>query len=220
MTSEFIVRAVHAANQAILAQEAELEALDRNIGDGDHVVNLKRGFCAIAELREELAGLPPDRALQRIGMTLLAKVGGASGPLLASFFLAMATALEGREAASPVEVAAAFAAGVDAVRNRGKAELGEKTLLDVLIPVSRAFTRLAAAGAERAALLAELQRVAEEGLLSTRDLVATKGRAAFLGERAVGHLDPGAKTSQLIIHSVCDLAGQSAGEESPPPDRT
>jgi dihydroxyacetone kinase-like protein len=109
---------------------------------------------------------------------------------------------------SVADVAAAFAAGVQAIQQRGKADVGEKTMLDVLIPVARAFTQLSQSGAGRSALLAALKREAEAGMLSTRDMIATKGRAAFLGERAVGHIDPGAKTSQLIICTVCDLALQ------------
>ena len=206
MKTEFILLAVEAVNRAILAQESEIEALDREIGDGDHFINIKRGGGAIAGMRGELAKLPPDMVLQRIGMKLLSTVGGASGPLLASFFLAMAKTVKEQGADTLPDIAAAFAAGVEAIKSRGKADAGEKTLLDVLIPVSQAFTRLAAEGVGRTALLDELKRVAEAGMLSTRDMIATKGRAAFLGERAVGHIDPGAKTSQVIIQTVCDLA--------------
>ena len=205
MKTEFILQAVQAVNHAILAHESEIESLDREIGDGDHFINIKRGSRAIAEMRDELADLPPDMVLQRIGMKLLSTVGGASGPLLASFFLALAKTVKERGTATLPDKAAAFAAGVEAVKSRGKADIGEKTLLDVLIPVSQAFTRLAE-GVEGAALLNELKRVAEAGMLSTRDMIATKGRAAFLGERAVGHIDPGAKTCQLVIQTVCDLA--------------
>ena len=211
MNTEFILRAAKAVHETILAEESEIESLDRAIGDGDHVINIKRGAAAIVAMHDELAGLPPDAALQKIGMKLLSTIGGASGPLIAGFFLAMGKAVGERDVEIPPagdlnQAALAFAAGVEAIRNRGKADLGEKTMLDVLIPVSRAFTRLAAAGVRRAALFDELDRVAEQGMLSTRDLIATKGRAAFLGERAIGHIDPGAKTSQLILRTVCELA--------------
>jgi dihydroxyacetone kinase-like protein len=206
MQTEFILRAAEAVNAAILAHESEIESLDREIGDGDHFINMKRGAAAIVALREELAPLAPDAALQKIGIKLLSTIGGASGPLIASFFMAMAKTAKENGGETLPDIAAAFAAGVDAIKNRGKADLGEKTMLDVLIPVSSAFTRMAGEGIDRAALLAELKRVAEEGMLSTRDLIATKGRAAFLGERAIGHIDPGSKTSQVIIATVCDLA--------------
>lgn len=207
MNTEFILNAAEAVNAAILAHESEIESLDREIGDGDHFINMKRGAAAIVGLRGELAGLAPDAVLQKIGMKLLSTIGGASGPLIASFFMAMAKAVKENGGETP-DIAAAFAAGVGAIQSRGKADLGEKTMLDVLIPVSRAFTRLAGEGADREQLLGELKRVAEEGMRSTRDMIATKGRAAFLGERAIGHIDPGAKTSQVIIATVCDLALQ------------
>jgi dihydroxyacetone kinase-like protein len=206
MNTEFILHAALAVNQAILSHEAEIESLDREIGDGDHFINMKRGAAAIAGMRAELAALSPDAALNKIGMKLLSTIGGASGPLIASFFMAMAKAAKEQGADTLPEIAAAFAAGVEAIKSRGKADIGEKTLLDVLIPVSRAFSRLAGEGADRAALFGELKREAEQGMRSTRDMIATKGRAAFLGERAIGHLDPGAKTSQVIIATVCDLA--------------
>jgi dihydroxyacetone kinase-like protein len=206
MQTEFILRAAEAVNAAILANESEIESLDREIGDGDHFINMKRGAATIVGLREELAALAPDAALQKIGMKLLSTIGGASGPLIASFFMAMAKSVKESGAATLPDIAAAFASGVEAIKSRGKADVGEKTMLDVLIPVSQAFTRLAGEGTDRAAVLGELQRVAEEGMLSTRDMIATKGRAAFLGERAIGHIDPGSKTSQVIIATVCDLA--------------
>lgn len=209
MKTEFILQAAQAIQEAILKHEAEIESLDREIGDGDHFINMKRGAATVAAMHDELATLPPDAALQKIGMKLLSTIGGASGPLIGSFFLAMAKAVKEGGAETPPEIASAFAAGVEAIRTRGKADVGEKTMLDVLIPVSQTFSRLAGEGADRAVLLAELKRVAEEGMRSTRDLLATKGRAAFLGERAIGHLDPGAKTSQVMIHAICDLVLQN-----------
>ncbi|HEY3327295.1 MAG TPA: dihydroxyacetone kinase subunit DhaL [Novimethylophilus sp.] len=206
MKTEFILQAAQAVNAAILSSESAIESLDREIGDGDHFINMKRGCATIVTMYDELASLSPDAALQKIGMKLLSTIGGASGPLIGSFFMAMAKTVKEQGAETLPQIAAVFAAGVEAIKNRGKADLGEKTMLDVLIPVSRTFTQLAAEGAERAPLLDALKREAETGMLATRDLIATKGRAAFLGERAIGHIDPGAKTSQVIIQTVCDLA--------------
>jgi dihydroxyacetone kinase-like protein len=206
MKTEFILSAAEAVNQAILANESEIESLDREIGDGDHFINMKRGCATIVAMHDELAGLAPDAALQKIGMKLLSTIGGASGPLIASFFIAMAKAVKEQGAAGLAENAAAFAAGVEAIKSRGKADLGEKTMLDVLIPVSRSFTQLSQEGVAGADLLDALKREAEQGMLSTRDMIATKGRAAFLGERAIGHIDPGARSSQVIISTICDLA--------------
>lgn len=210
MKTEFILKAAQAVNNAILAHEPEIESLDREIGDGDHFINMKRGCATIVGMHDELAPLSSDAALQKIGMKLLSTIGGASGPLIASFFMAMAKADKEQPANTLPQIAAAFAAGVDAIKTRGKADVGEKTMLDVLIPVARKFTELANAGTTPADVFAALKQTAEQGMLSTRDLIATKGRAAFLGERAIGHIDPGAKTSQVIVQTVCDLAAEDA----------
>ena len=150
---------------------------------------------------------PPDEALNKIGMKLLSTIGGAAGPLFASFFLEMAKYIKQSKSndLSTLEIAAAFAAGVQGIVHRGKASLGEKTMLDVLIPVSTTFTTSAAAGKSVAQICADVKAAADAGLESTRNLVATKGRAAGLGERAIGHLDAGAKSSQVMVHAVCDL---------------
>jgi len=206
MNTEFILRAAEAVYQALLTHESEIESLDRAIGDGDHFINMKRGCATIVGMREELAALAPDAALQKIGMKLLSTIGGASGPLIGSFFISMAKAVKEEGTKTLPEIAIAFAAGVEAIKARGKADVGEKTMLDVLIPVSQTFTRLADEGYGRAELLEVLKREALQGMQSTRDMIATKGRAAFLGERAIGHIDPGAKSSQVIICTVCDLA--------------
>lgn len=184
----------------IAEHEAELTDLDRAIGDGDHGANMKRGFSAVAEQAEALAGLPLGQALQKAGMTLIMKVGGASGPLYGSLLMAMGKALPDGEPSDVPEVAAMLAAGVEAVKARGKSDAGAKTMLDVLVPLASA---LAETG--RADAIATARRTADEGLASTRDMKATKGRASFLGERSIGHLDPGARSSALLVHAVCDF---------------
>jgi dihydroxyacetone kinase-like protein len=206
MKTEFILRAAQAVNDAILAHEAEIEALDRAIGDGDHFINIRRGAATILAMRDELATLSPDEALKRMGMKLLSTIGGASGPLIASFFMSMTQSIKEQGGDSLPQIAAAFAAGVDAIQRRGKADIGEKTMLDVLIPVAQKFTELTGQGVEGNDIFAALKQAAEQGMQSTRDMVATKGRAAALGERAIGHIDAGAKSSQVMINAVCDLA--------------
>lgn len=209
MKTEFILRAAEAINGAILAHEAEIEQLDRAIGDGDHFINIKRGSAVVLAMHDELAGLVPDEALKHIAMKLLSTVGGASGPLIASFFMSMAQSIREQGGDSLPQIAAAFNAGVDAIKRRGKADAGEKTMLDVLIPVAQTFSELTRQGADRIAIFAALKTTAEQGMQSTRDMIATKGRAAALGERAIGHIDPGAKSSQVMIQSVCDLAASA-----------
>ncbi len=157
---------------------------------------MARGFGAVAAAADEIAVLPFGEALTKAGTTLIMKVGGASGPLYGSLLMGMGKAVSDvpRDRAA---VAAMLLAGVAAVKSRGKSEAGAKTMLDVLIPVQEA---LAAGGG-----IAEIRRVADAALAATKPMRATKGRAAFLGERSIGHLDPGARSATLLIHAVCDL---------------
>lgn len=186
-----------AATQAAIARHAEeLTALDQAIGDGDHGLNMQRGFKAVQEASDQIAALPFGQALQKAGMTLVMKVGGASGPLYGSLLMAMGKAGEATPQDSRA-LAQVVAAGVEAVKARGKSDVGAKTMLDVLAPVQVA---LAGGGG-----IAEVRAAADEGLAATKPMRATKGRAAFLGERSVGHLDPGARSSALLVHAVCDV---------------
>jgi phosphoenolpyruvate---glycerone phosphotransferase subunit DhaL len=210
MNTRDINAAVRAVHEALLANEMQIESLDRAIGDGDHFINVKRGCEAIVAMESELAPLAPAQAFQRIGMKLLSTIGGASGPLFGSFFIAMGRTLEGVPAPDSRQFARALSAGVDAIRSRGKADLGEKTMLDVLIPASRLLERLVEEDVVLETLCARLKEEAERNMLATRDMIATKGRAHFLGERAVGHIDPGAKTSQVALFAVCDLLTEGA----------
>jgi dihydroxyacetone kinase-like protein len=210
MNTAFILRAADAVHQALLANEAEIESLDRTIGDGDHFINIKRGSATVIAMRDELAALAPEAALQRIGMKLMSTIGGASGLLIASFFIAMAKTATESGANNLAQIAAAFAAGVEAVKSRGKAAAGEKTMLDVLIPVALTFTELTARETAPVVIFEALMNEAEQGVLATRDMIATKGRAAALGERTKGHIDAGAKSSQVMICAVCCTALQAA----------
>jgi len=197
MAPDQLQRLIAATTATIAANAEELTALDQAIGDGDHGINMKRGFDAIAAAAEEIGALPLAGALQKAGMTLVMTVGGASGPLYGSLLMGMGKAAG---ADGEADVADLLAEGVEAVKKRGKSEAGEKTMLDVLVPVLAA---LQAAEAEE--LTAAARAAADEGLAATKDMLATKGRASFLGERSVGHLDPGARSSALLIHSVCDV---------------
>jgi phosphoenolpyruvate---glycerone phosphotransferase subunit DhaL len=205
MNTAFILSASLAIHAAIVANEADIESLDRAIGDGDHYINMKRGSEVIAGMYNELLPLPADEALNKIGMKLLSTIGGASGPLFASFFMSMGKTLNQNGSGTPLEAAAAFAAGVQAIMQRGKAQAGEKTMLDVLIPVSTTFTTSAASGKSLEDISKDIILAADQGLESTRDMIATKGRASGLGERAIGHLDAGAKSCQVMINTVCNL---------------
>lgn len=181
---------------AITEHTEELTELDQAIGDGDHGLNMARGFGAIDEIKDEICGLEFGEALKKAGMTLVMKVGGASGPLYGSLLMSMGKA-QARLPAGRAECADMFNAGIEAVKARGKSDVGAKTMLDVLVPV---YETLRAGGS-----IDELRSSADASLENTRDMIATKGRAAFLGERSQGHLDPGARSSNLLVHSVCDV---------------
>lgn len=202
MAPELEARLVDAAVATIRAHAVELTGLDQAIGDGDHGINMQRGFDALAAATE-IKALPLGDALQKAGMTLVMTVGGASGPLFGSLFMAMGKSL-GSAAADPARLAAMLEDGIAAVKKRGRSEAGEKTMLDVLVPVAAAL-RNAPVAASSATVLESLRAAADAGLEATRPIRATKGRASFLGERSVGHLDPGARSSQLLVHAVCDV---------------
>ena len=210
MKTSLIISCAAAIHNAIVANEASIESLDRAIGDGDHYINIKRASELVAGMASELAPLKPDEALQKIGNKLLSSMGGASGILFASFFMGMVKFMQlnndkANELNSKLDHAAAFAYGIQTLMMRGKSNVGEKTMLDVLVPASTTFTHAAAQGKTIDEICKEVKNAADKGLEYTRDLVATKGRAAGLGERAIGHLDPGAKSCQVMIYAVCDL---------------
>jgi phosphoenolpyruvate---glycerone phosphotransferase subunit DhaL len=207
MVPDLVGRLLDAAVATIREHAAELTALDQAIGDGDHGVNMRRGFDAIAEARDQLAALPLDQALQKAGTTLVMKVGGASGPLYGSLLMAMGKAGSPEDAAGMAEV---FGQGIDAVKKRGRSDVGEKTMLDVLVPSLHALQAGAAEGAAAGDLTAKLRAVVADALAATAPMRATKGRASFLGERSIGHLDPGAKSSALLIEAVCDVLDRGA----------
>jgi dihydroxyacetone kinase-like protein len=143
----------------------------------------------------------PGAALQKAGMTLVMKVGGAAGPLYGSLLMAMGRALP--EAPAATDLALALAEGVEAVKKRGRSDVGEKTMLDVLAPVSETLNLAVVDAARVGELLDRVTAAARSGLASTEPMRATKGRASFLGDRSIGHLDPGARSSCLLVEAVC-----------------
>jgi dihydroxyacetone kinase-like protein len=183
------------AAERVIASASELTALDQAIGDGDHGLNMKRGSAAVLAELDAIAAKPTGEALKAVGMTLVMKVGGASGPLYGSLFIAMGKQLGDRPASLAV-LPELLAAGVTAVSARGKSTAGEKTMLDVLVPV------LEAARTGGSDLGARLRKAASSAAAATVPMRATKGRAAFLGERSIGHMDPGARSSEIIIEAL------------------
>ena len=189
---------VKAAAEQVIASAAELTALDQAIGDGDHGTNMKRGFEAVLGKLDTIAAQPLDEALKTIGKTLVMTVGGASGPLYGSFFLAAGDALANKQL--PSDLADVFGSGVNAVSARGRSRPGEKTMLDVLFPVLETLK----SEATSPDLIARVRVTAREATAQTAPMQATKGRASFLGARSIGHVDPGARSSCLLVHAVCD----------------
>ena len=190
---------VRAAAEQVIANAPELTALDQAIGDGDHGANMKRGFEAVLGKLDTIGAQPLDEALKTIGKTLVMTVGGASGPLYGSFFLAAGDALAQRKTL-PDDLAEIFGSGVGAVSARGRSQAGEKTMLDVLVPVLETLK----AEAGRPDLIERVRAAASEAVARTVPMQATKGRASYLGARSIGHVDPGAQSSCVLLHAVCN----------------
>ncbi|ALE93526.1 dihydroxyacetone kinase [Arthrobacter alpinus] len=195
--------AVIAENRMMLIE------LDRKIGDGDHGENMDRGFQAILLKLDEGEPETPGAVFKLAAMTLMSKVGGAAGPLYGTAFLRAATAAGEQRGLDSELLAAALAAARDGVVARGKAAVGEKTMIDAWTPAVDAAAAAAARGAGPAELLDAAASAARAGAVSTEPLIARKGRASYLGERAIGHRDPGAESSALLLRAAAEAAAAS-----------
>jgi dihydroxyacetone kinase-like protein len=180
---------------------AYLTELDSAIGDADHGSNMDRGFAAVVAVMDETEFDSVDELLKRAGMTLVSKVGGASGPLYGTFFLRFGTALAGKEITA-ASVGEALRAGVGGILARGKPELGDKTMYDAWAPALDAYDAAVAGGSDLTDALRAAADAAAKGRDATIPLVARKGRASYLGERSAGHLDPGATSTALLLESA------------------
>ncbi|WP_433169822.1 dihydroxyacetone kinase subunit DhaL [Kribbella sp. CA-247076] len=181
---------------------AYLTELDSAIGDADHGANMDRGFQAVVALLDESSFESVDELMKKAGMTLVSKVGGASGPLYGTFFLRFGTALAGVSPITAAAVGEAFRAGVGGILQRGKAELGDKTMYDAWAPGLDAYDAAVAGGSEVGGALTAAAEAAAKGRDATVPLVAKKGRASYLGERSAGHQDPGATSTTLLLESA------------------
>ena len=191
---------IHSATQTLIDHVDELTALDQAIGDGDHGLNMKRGALAIQARLPELETKSLNDALKTMGMTCMSTIGGASGPVFGTLLVTLAKDLPG--APGPADLAHALGTSITALTRLGKAEVGQKTLLDVLDPVRRLLQNSGEASGED--LLARVRQCAFDSARATAQMDAIKGRASFLGERALGHVDPGSHSMALIIGAVCD----------------
>jgi dihydroxyacetone kinase-like protein len=192
------------------ANKEYLTQLDAAVGDADHGINMQRGMSAVIAKVDTQAGEQDVGALLKtVGMTLVSTVGGAGGPLYGTLFLQMGTAASGKGELSPDDWAVALEAGIAGVQNRGKAEPGDKTMIDALVPGRDALKAALGGGATFADALRQSAAAAEQGMRDTIPLVARKGRASYLGERSAGHQDPGATSSHLLLEAAAETWGES-----------
>ena len=198
------------ATQTLIDHVEELTALDQAIGDGDHGLNMRRGALAIQAKLGDMAGLSLNESLRMMGMTCMSTIGGSSGPVFGTLLVTL-----GKELPDPPTapaLALALDAAIKALTRLGKAEVGQKTLLDVLDPVRIVL----GGGSDGDGLLARVRQCGFDSAQATAQMAAIKGRASFLGERALGHVDPGSRSMALIIGSVCDsLQNDSPVPQSP-----
>lgn len=190
--------------EAIAAQKEYLTQLDSDIGDGDHGANMHRGFQAVLTKLPGVADKDIGAIFKTVGMTLISTVGGASGPLYGTFFIQMGTTTTGKLELTHADWALALQAGVEGVIMRGKANPGDKTMIDSLAPALEAFKATVSSDQDFSNALRASAEAAERGMLATIPLVARKGRASYLGERSVGHQDPGATSSHLLLKSAAE----------------
>ena len=184
----------------VIGENAQrLTDLDAAIGDADHGINMDRGMTAVLAALDEAAPTDMPALCKQVGMTLVKSVGGASGPLYGTFFLRMAGALGSGDGVDAADFAKALRAGVEGVVQRGRAEAGDKTMFDALAPALDALDAALGSGVDLAAALAAATVAAETGRDTTESMVARKGRASYLGQRSVGHIDPGATSAAMLI---------------------
>ena len=184
----------------------ELTDLDQAIGDGDHGINMSRGFKAVMEKLPTVEDKSIDEILKSVGMTLVSTVGGASGPLYGTAFMKAGMATKGKEALADEDVIKALDEAVGGIQFRGKAEKGEKTILDSMIPAIDAIKECINKGKTMAAALIEAEKAAWAGVEYTKTIIATKGRASYLGERSIGHQDPGATSMAYAFQALNEVA--------------
>ena len=193
--------------QVIAEHRVELNTLDRDIGDGDHGENMDRGFQAVLIKLDDLpAEANPGDVLKLVATTLISTVGGAAGPLYGTAFLKAAAAVTGSTELDGAAIVALLTAARDGIVLRGKAEPGDKTMIDAWTPAVDAAATAQAGGADDVRILGAAADAAEAGAIATEPMVAHKGRASYLGERAIGHRDPGAESTALILRAAADTA--------------
>ncbi|SFN58309.1 dihydroxyacetone kinase subunit DhaL [Mycetocola miduiensis] len=211
LNTDWVLNWVRASAAVIAENRVELIRLDREIGDGDHGENMDRGFSAVLPKLDDLAddALPAD-VLKLVATTLISTVGGASGPLYGTAYLKAAGAVADLGELDGAAVTGLLRAARDGIVLRGKAETGDKTMIDAWSPAVDAADAALAGGSSPAQILQAAADAAAAGAEATEPLVARKGRASYLGERAIGHRDPGAQSTSLLLRAAADVAGTAA----------
>ncbi len=206
ITTADILRWLQQSAQVLHENSSFLTDLDAAIGDADHGTNMDRGFKAVVTKVAGMENADIGTVLKTVGSTLVSTVGGASGPLYGTAFLRAGTATAGKQELEAADVVQMLHAMVEGIQARGKAALGEKTMLDALIPALDAANQALAEGdVELSVLLRRAAVAAEQGMQNTTSLIATKGRASYLGERSINHQDPGATSSWLLLKALADV---------------
>jgi dihydroxyacetone kinase-like protein len=204
-----VVRWVRAFADTIAENKDYLTELDSAIGDADHGINMNRGMTAVVGKLDGIEDADIASTFKTIGMTLVSTVGGAGGPLYGTLFLQFGTSTAGKERLELADWAAMVAAGVSGVQARGKAELGDKTMVDALSPARDSLAEGASDGATFPSALTAAAAAAAEGMKATIPLVARKGRASYLGERSAGHQDPGATSSWMLMRTAAETLSEA-----------
>ena len=205
VSREDVLRWLDASQKVFAENRQQLTDLDSAVGDGDFGISLDRGFSAV---QAELAAHPPPdlrSVFQNVATVLIRTMGGTSGPLLGTFFLRAGAACAGKSELAPADVVGLFQAGVDGIQQRGKAALGDKTMLDALLPAVEAMRGALEAGNDLAEIVERGAAAAEAGVQATKTMQARKGRGSSLGERSVGHQDPGATGAHLLLKAAADV---------------
>lgn len=207
--SNILIKIIENMGKNIIENKDYLTELDRVIGDADHGINMSKGFSAVDAKLDEMNGKDWGSTLKTVAMTLISTVGGASGPLYGTAFLRASTVVDGKMEIDKEDIINMFEQAVEGIKMRGKSDKGDKTILDALIPAFEALklayeeekdTKTAFKMAEEAAL---------EGVEYTKDIIAKKGRASYLGERSIGHQDPGATSTYIMIKSINEVLEQN-----------
>ncbi len=210
VTKEQILQWLEQFADAIAQNKEYLTQLDAAIGDADHGINMDRGFQKVVNQLPKLAEQDISSALKTVSMTLISSVGGASGPLYGTFFLRASTAVAGKQELSNEDLASLLQAGLDGVLQRGKAQMGDKTMIDALSPAVTAFTQAIGQGKTTSEAIQQATAAAEQGMQATIPMLAKKGRASYLGDRSIDHQDPGATSVYLMLKSLSEVIGMTS----------